>query len=179
MMNDSELPTVAIGLGSNLGDRLTHLRFGVARLRRLLEDLRLSSVYETAPVGVEEQPLFLNACCVGRTRLTARQLLSEMQDIERAAGRRSSGERWGPRELDLDLLVYGDRTCEDEHLTVPHPRVRERAFVLVPLAEVAPDLVVPGSPGETAATVTELLSRVDRTGVRPTTMQLGASGVNE
>lgn len=162
------LPRVAVALGSNLGDRLARLRFGIDRLGRVLDDLRTSSVYETEPVGYDDQPRFLNACCVGRTRLTPRQLLSELQDAERAAGRRRGGPRNGPRELDLDLLVYGDLTIDGEHLTVPHPRLRERAFVLVPLAEVAPDLVVPGDARGTLATVAELAHGIDRAGIRRT-----------
>jgi 2-amino-4-hydroxy-6-hydroxymethyldihydropteridine diphosphokinase len=147
---------VAIGLGSNLGDRLDYLRFGVGRLERVLENLRTSSVYETAPVGYPDQPRFLNACCVGQTGLTERQLLSELQDAERAAGRRRASVRYGPRTLDLDLLLYGDRSVHDEQLTLPHARLRERAFVLVPLAELTPDWVVPAGSGREAATVAEL-----------------------
>ncbi len=128
---------VAIGLGSNLGDRLAHLRRAAAELRSLLGDLRLSSVYETEPRDLAGQPRFLNACAVGRTALGPEALLARLQAIERAAGRRRGGPRYGPRPLDLDLLLYGDRVVRRPRLRVPHPRLAERAFVLVPLAEIA------------------------------------------
>ena len=167
---------VAVGIGSNLGDRLAHMRFAVERLTAVLEGLVASPVYETEPVGYDAQPTFLNACCVGRTRITAHQLLSELQDAERAAGRRRGGVRFGPRELDLDLLVYGSVTCEDQHLTLPHPRLRERAFVLLPLAEVAPELVVPAAGGRPQARVSELAATVDTAGVRRTEWRLLEGG---
>jgi len=162
----------AVGLGSNLGDRLAHLRSGVAALERHAADLAVSSVYETDPVGLPDQPRFLNACCVGRTRLSPRQLLSEMQDAERRAGRRQGGPRNGPRPLDLDLLLYSDLVIDAPGLQVPHPRLRERAFVLVPLCEIAGGWTVPGAKGEPAATVTELTEGVLRTGMRSTELEL-------
>ena len=157
---------VAIGLGSNLGDRHAHLRFGVERLREFLQDIRVSPLYETDPVGDTDQPPFLNAVCVGRTVLSARQLLSQLQDAERAAGRRRGARRFGPRTLDLDLLVYGPAVLVSAELTVPHPRLRERAFVLVPFADVAPDWIVPGDSGR-EETVAGLLSRLDTDSVYP------------
>lgn len=163
---------VAIGLGSNLGDRLAHLRFGIVRLRRILTDLRCSAVHETDPVGVKEQPAFLNACCVGRTRLSPVQLVSELLDAERRAGRRRNGPRFGPRILDLDLLLYADLVLESEHVTVPHPRIRERAFVLVPLAEIAGEWVIPASGVDEAVVVAELADRIDPTGIRRTDLDL-------
>jgi 2-amino-4-hydroxy-6-hydroxymethyldihydropteridine diphosphokinase len=163
---------IAIGLGSNLGGRLENLRFGLSRLRLTLQGVRASSVYETEPAHDPDQPMFLNACVTGRTRLTPLQLLSELQDVERRAGRRRRGPRFGPRELDLDLLLYGDQALESDCLTLPHPRIRERAFVLVPLAEIAPDWIVAGEPGEAPATVCELAGRVDRDGVRQTRHRL-------
>lgn len=159
---------VAIGLGSNLGDRAARLRFGAARLRGLLEDARWSSIHETVPELVEDQPPYLNACCVGRTRLTPQQLLSELQDAERRAGRKREGPRFGARTLDLDLLLYGEQSLETEMLTVPHARMRERAFVLVPLEEIAPDWRVPAGPGGDSTTVRELAEGVDRAGVQRT-----------
>jgi 2-amino-4-hydroxy-6-hydroxymethyldihydropteridine diphosphokinase len=135
--------TAAISLGSNLGDRQSHLRFGIYRLSRILEDMRLSNVRETAPFGVvEPQPAFLNAAVVGTTALTARELLEALLTIERERGR-DRPYRNAPRTLDLDLILYGDSVLEDEGLTVPHPRFRERPFVLEPLAEIAPNLVDP------------------------------------
>jgi 2-amino-4-hydroxy-6-hydroxymethyldihydropteridine diphosphokinase len=157
---------VAIALGSNLGDREHWIAFGVWALRRELEELRVSDLFETIPEQLEDQPLFLNACCTGRTRLAPHQLLSQLQDAERAAGRDRSGPRFGPRTLDLDLLLYGDEVIADSDLEVPHPRLRERAFVLVPLADIASEWIVPASQGATAERVDELASRVDRGGLR-------------
>ena len=154
---------IAIALGSNLGDRLENLRFGLARLRLTLQDVRASSVYETEPAHDPEQPLFLNACVTGRTRLTARQLLSELQDAERAAGRRRTNRRWEPRTLDLDLLLYGAEVVREPGLVIPHPRLHERAFVLAPLAEIAPEWIVPGPTGD-QETVATLAGRIDCTG---------------
>jgi len=164
----------AIGLGSNVGDRLGNLRLGLRAVAAHADDLQVSTVYETAPVGFEAQPPFLNACCIGWTRLTAHQLLSELQDAERTAGRRRGGPRFGPRELDLDLLLYGDQTLESDHLILPHPRIPERAFVLVPLAEIAPEWTVSGREGSLPGTVRDLAARVDRTGVRRTRLSIEA-----
>ena len=163
---------VAVGLGSNLGDRLEHLRFGLTRVRAFLQDLAVSSVYETDPIGYLEQPRFLNACCVGRTSLSALQMLSELQDAERLAGRRPSSTRYGPRALDLDLLLFGAAAFESRVLTVPHPRMSERAFVLVPLAEIAEDWPVPGAHGRDATTVAGLAGAVSREGVTRTELTL-------
>jgi 2-amino-4-hydroxy-6-hydroxymethyldihydropteridine diphosphokinase len=130
-------------------------------------------VYESEPVGVAEQPRFLNACCVGVTALTPLQLLRILQEAERAAGRQRKGPRCGPRVLDLDLLLFGDLTLRDPELTIPHPRMRERAFVLVPLAEIAPEWMVPAAgSGGTVETVAALAGRVDREGVRRTCLNL-------
>ena len=157
---------VAISLGSNLGDRAAWIEFGVRVLRRELAQLRVSALYETAPELLEDQPLFLNACCTGRTRLTPHQLLSQLQDAERAARRDRTGPRYGPRTLDLDLLLYGDELIEDSDLVVPHPRLRERGFVLVPLAEIAADWIVPASRGEEAESVGSLAGKVGTDGIR-------------
>ena len=155
---------VAIALGSNLGARLVNLRFGLARVRLILQDVRVSSVYETEPAHDPGQPMFFNACVTGRTRLSARQLLSELQDAERAAGRRPARQRWGPRTLDLDVLLYGAEVVGRPGLVIPHPRLHERAFVLVPLAEIAPQWIVPGATGG-AEIVAELAGRIDHSGV--------------
>lgn len=166
------LKRVAVALGSNRGDRFAMLRFGIERLSWVLEEPRASSVYETVPVHYDAQALFLNACCVGRTALTAQQLLSAMQDAERSAGRSSGGPKFGPRELDLDLLLYEELILVTEHLVIPHPRLRERAFVLVPLAEIAPDWKVPATPEREAAMVAQLAGAVDRTGISRTELEL-------
>jgi 2-amino-4-hydroxy-6-hydroxymethyldihydropteridine diphosphokinase len=165
MSRTSSIHSFAVGLGSNVGDRLEHLRFGRRRIAAVARVLRCSRVYETAPVHVTDQRPFLNACCVGETRLTPRQLLSHLQDAERAAGRDRSGPRFGPRTLDLDLLLYGTECVETDDLVVPHPRLRDRAFVLVPLAEVAGDWMVPATDAGPAETVAELAERVGSEGV--------------
>jgi 2-amino-4-hydroxy-6-hydroxymethyldihydropteridine diphosphokinase len=135
--------TAAVSLGSNLGDRHAHLDYAVSRLRILFTNLRVSSYQDTDPVGVpDHQPLFLNAAVVGDTALVARSLLDALLAIERERGR----ERPFPgaaRTLDLDLVLYGSLVIDEPGLIVPHPRFRERLFVLDPLAEIAPDLVDP------------------------------------
>ena len=152
---------VAVGLGSNLGERTRHLHAGLRVLGRLLSDLRTSRVYETVPVGGPGgQPRFLNACCVGWTRRSPGELLEAFGAAERRAGR-SAEDRAGPRPLDLDLLLYGERRIESPDLVVPHPRMTRRAFVLVPLAELISDAPVPG----TERTVGELAARMDPGGI--------------
>lgn len=162
----------AVGLGSNLADRMANLRLGLKAVAAHAEDLVVSTVYETEPMHLEAQAPFLNACCVGVTRLTPHQFLSELQDAERRAGRRRGGPRYGPRELDLDLLLFGDLTLESEHLVVPHPWLRERAFVLVPLAEIAADWVVPAAGDQQPATVRELAEAVTHAGIERTELKL-------
>ena len=167
-----EAERIAIGLGSNVGDRLASLRTGLRAVAAHATDLVVSAVYETEPVLFEAQGPFLNACCVGWTRLTPRQLLSDLQDAERRAGRRRGGPRFGPRELDLDVLLYGDLVLEGDRLTIPHPGIRERAFVLVPLAEIAADWTVPASGDRVSATVAELMEALDHTGIVRTELEL-------
>jgi 2-amino-4-hydroxy-6-hydroxymethyldihydropteridine diphosphokinase len=146
---------VAIGLGSNLGDREAHLAFAADRLAGLLRTLKLSRWHETEPVGVEPQPRFLNGAAVGETGRSARQLLDDLLTIERERGRERPSPGT-PRTLDLDLLLVGDQILNEPGLIVPHPRLRERRFVLEPLAEIAPALVDP----VTGLTVAALLSRL-------------------
>jgi 2-amino-4-hydroxy-6-hydroxymethyldihydropteridine diphosphokinase len=143
---------VAIALGSNLGDRASHLSCAVERLRQLLGELHVSSYFETEPVGVGPQPTFLNAAVTAETSLAARELLTRLLAIEKEHGR----ERPQPgaaRTLDLDLILYGDEVIDEPELQVPHPRFRERRFVLEPLAAIASDWRDP----VTGATVGELL----------------------
>jgi 2-amino-4-hydroxy-6-hydroxymethyldihydropteridine diphosphokinase len=132
-----------VGLGSNLGDRPSNL---ASALERLTADgvrvLRRSDLYETAPVGVVDQPWFLNAVAELRVSLTPRALLELFKTIERDLGRRPT-RRWGERVIDLDLLLYGAEEVDDPDLTVPHPELWRRLFVLVPLAELRPDLHAP------------------------------------
>ncbi|MDH3428061.1 MAG: 2-amino-4-hydroxy-6-hydroxymethyldihydropteridine diphosphokinase, partial [Gemmatimonadota bacterium] len=112
---------VAVALGSNEGDRAANLRFGAAGLLQMDAAFRFSAVFETRPMHVVDQAPFLNACAIGWTILTARQFLDRLQNIERCAGRRPGGQRYGPRSLDLDLLLYGDHVIDGPGLTVPHP----------------------------------------------------------
>lgn len=132
---------MALALGSNLGDRAANLRAGVAALRAVIEVERVSSVYATEPVG-PAQPEYLNAALVGTTRLAPRPLLRAALAVEAEAGRVRT-VRDAPRTLDIDLVLYGDRRLVAPDLIVPHPRWRERGFVLAPLGEIAPDWVDP------------------------------------
>ncbi len=127
-----------VGLGSNLGDRLAHLETAV---RSIPDVVAISSVYETVPVGGPAgQPAYLNAVVELDTELSPRQLLEVARALEGRAGR-VRAERWGPRTLDVDILLVGELTVDEEDLQVPHPRMWERRFVMEPLSEVAPDLV--------------------------------------
>jgi 2-amino-4-hydroxy-6-hydroxymethyldihydropteridine diphosphokinase len=147
------LTGVAIAVGSNLGDRDGYLRSAIAALQPAIKNLRVSTFHDTAPIGVGAQPTFLNATAVGETSLSARALLDTLLTLEREFGRERpfSG---APRTLDLDLILYGDAIIDEApSLIVPHPRFRERRFVLEPLAEIAPDWRDP----VTRQTVEELL----------------------
>jgi len=146
---------IYLALGANLGDRRANLAAAVARLREQVTVDAVSSLYETEPAYVSDQPRFLNAVLRGHTALDPMALLVFVKDIERALGR-VAGPRFGPRIVDIDLLLYGDETIDTPDLTIPHPRLAERPFVLVPLAEIAPDLAPPGwdqSIGERAGAV--------------------------
>jgi 2-amino-4-hydroxy-6-hydroxymethyldihydropteridine diphosphokinase len=142
----------AFGLGSNLGDRRAHLEAAVVGLRAAGTVLAVSSFHDTAPVG-PPQPRYLNAALVLETAMTPLELLAIAQELESRAGR-ERGVLWGPRTLDVDLLLYGDRIVREEGLVVPHPRLHERLFVLEPLAEIALDWPVPGL----GRTVSDLLA---------------------
>ena len=139
---------VVLALGSNLGDRAATLRSAVAMLRDVdgLLDLRVSPVFETPPVGGPEQGPYLNAVVAGRTTLAPRAVLGAAQRVEAAHGRERV-VRWGPRTLDVDVIAVGDLVSSDAELTLPHPRARERGFVLVPWAVVDPAAVLPGAHG--------------------------------
>lgn len=144
---------VAIALGSNLGDRRGHLLWAFEQLGSFLGNIRVSTIRETDPVGVPDtHPRFLNAAVVGETSLSASALLTALLDLERRQGRERP-YRWAPRTLDLDLILVGDQVLEAGGLIVPHPRFRERRFVLEPLAELEPDWVDP----VTGKSVAELL----------------------
>jgi 2-amino-4-hydroxy-6-hydroxymethyldihydropteridine diphosphokinase len=132
--------TVYLSLGANLGDRLANLRLALARIQTLARLEDVSSLYETEPQGVSDQPLFLNAVCRVTTGLEPQALLRFLKNLEQEIGRQPGGQRWGPRPIDLDILLYDGRVVDAPELTIPHPRLAERAFVLVPLCELAPEL---------------------------------------
>lgn len=135
---------VYLSLGSNLGDRRDSLERAVRRLEETagVRVTKVSSVYRSAPLGVTEQPEFANLALEAHTALAPRVLLEAVKGIERALGR-TPGERWGPRVIDIDILMYDSLSVEDDDLVLPHPRMEERAFVIVPLAEIAPELTLP------------------------------------
>lgn len=152
---------VAIALGSNLGDRGAHLAFALSALPGFITNLQRSTWHDTIPVGVSpDQPRYLNGVVIGETALTARELLERLLMIERVAGRLRKVPI-APRTLDLDLILFGEHRIEEPGLVVPHPRFRERLFVLEPLAEVAPGWVDPG----TGHTIIALLE--ERRALRP------------
>lgn len=143
----SGAPTRAyVGLGSNLGEPVAQLMAALSELAELpsTELLHHSGLYRSAPLGPIDQPDYMNAVAALDTRLDPHELLAALQALEHRHGRVRAGVRWGPRILDLDLLVFGDLCLASESLTMPHPRIAERDFVLRPLAEIAPTLEIPG-----------------------------------
>jgi 2-amino-4-hydroxy-6-hydroxymethyldihydropteridine diphosphokinase len=155
------MPKCAIALGSNLGDSLTTLQNALKLLDRIsgISVTSVSSWYKTAPVG-PPQPDYLNGCALLEVELNPQELLARLLEIEQQFGR-VRRERWGPRTLDLDLILFDDLILQSADLEIPHPRMRERAFVLVPLAEIAPDWVDPVS----GKSIDRLLEGLDRSGV--------------
>lgn len=153
-----------VAVGSNLDDPRAQVLRGFDALSRLpgSQLLARSRLYRSAPWGVTGQPEFVNAAAAVETNLAPRELLDALLGIERAAGRDRSGARWGPRVLDLDLLLHGKLECHEPGLVLPHPHLHERAFVLLPLNDLAPDLEVPGR-----GRVRELLAGVDAGGCEP------------
>lgn len=152
--------TVLIALGSNLGSRLENLRTARENLREVLDLQRISSVYETEPWGYSEQPAFLNQVVEGTTRLSPSALLEALKAIEARMGREKTF-RYGPRLIDLDLLFYDNLIWQSQELTIPHPQLHERSFVLVPLEEIAPQWQHP----VIRKTIAELAADIDRQGV--------------
>ncbi len=151
---------VFLALGANLGDRQGNILQALQYLQGKVEVLGVSSFYETEPVGYVDQPRFLNAVCEVDTELSPHDLLRLAKWVEQRMGR-TANFRNGPRPIDVDLILYGDEVIDDKDLTVPHPRMEERAFVLVPLAEIAPDVIHPVS----GRRISELVDRSDRSGV--------------
>jgi len=137
---------VFVGIGCNLGERAATIETAVSSLADLpgCDNLSVSSLYETEPLGPADQPDYLNAVAGFDCALEAHALLDCLQQIEQKHGRVRTGKRWGPRTLDLDLLLYGRTLINSERLTVPHPGIAGRSFVLVPLLEIEPNLVIPG-----------------------------------
>ena len=152
----------ALALGSNLGDAAGNVSLALLKLDDVegLTLLRLSKLYRTPPWGLEDQPDFINACAMFETELSPEDLLAACKRLEVEMGR-VPAERWGPRLIDIDLIWMDGQTRNSEMLTLPHPRMLERAFVLVPLAEIAPDLEIGG------ASVQTHLSRLDTSGIEP------------
>lgn len=154
---------VYLSLGTNLGEREENLRAARAGLPPAVQPQSVSPIYETPPWGYEQQPNFLNQVVQGVTGLAPLDLLHALKNLEVRLGREATF-RYGPRIIDLDILVYGEQIVALPELTIPHPRLAERAFVLVPLADVAPGLVLPGMGGKT---IRELLAAVDSRSIRP------------
>ena len=153
---------VYLGLGANVGNRLANLRVALARMRTFTRLEAVSRLYETAPVGLEEQPPFLNAACRVVTGLEPAALLRFLKNLETEIGRRPGGPPGGPRPIDLDILLYGERVVETDDLRIPHPRLAERAFVLAPLCDLAPEMRHPSL----GKTMRELLNAVSEAGVK-------------
>jgi 2-amino-4-hydroxy-6-hydroxymethyldihydropteridine diphosphokinase len=159
-VNQSPDVPVYLALGANLGDRLASLQAAITALSAWLHDLVCSPVYETEPWGYTDQPTFLNQAVSGETHLPPEDLLIKLQSLEKKLGRKPTF-RYGPRPIDIDILMYADQIRKTPSLVLPHPRLHERAFVLVPLVDIAPDLVHP----TLGKSMRQLLADVDRTGV--------------
>ncbi len=152
------LPEVWVGIGSNVGDRNEHLEFAVRELAKLGKIARLSSIYETEPWGRKDQACFLNAvCALSVEDLDPFLFLEIVKGIESKAGRESDSSKWGPRSLDIDLLFWGDEVVDTDQLIIPHPEICSRRFVLVPILEIAPDLVHP----TTGKKISEILANCE------------------
>ena len=153
--------TVYLALGTNLGDRQANLEAALDALSSQIRLLDESAIYQTAPWGYEDQPDFLNQVVRAETTLSPRESLAFVKRVEEQVGREPSF-RYGPRKIDIDILFYEDWIVDEDDLIIPHPRLHQRAFVLVPLADLAPDLCHP----ELKSTVLEMLKEVDTTGVK-------------
>jgi 2-amino-4-hydroxy-6-hydroxymethyldihydropteridine diphosphokinase len=154
------MPTIYLSLGTNLGQRQHNLLRTIAGLEEEMVITAVSPIYQTPPWGFTDQPDFLNLCLAATTSLTPDDLLHFIKKLEKRL-RREQAVRWGPRLIDIDILFYDDLVSRSEELTIPHPQVARRAFVLVPLADIAPDLVHP----QTGQTVRQMVTAVDTSGV--------------
>ena len=159
-MSEPHNHSVILGLGANLSDRLINLCEATNLLSKFSTIQRNSRIYETEPWGYADQPKFLNQVVIINTRLEPLELLNRLKDIERQMGR-TTGPRYGPRPIDLDILFYDDLVLETLELTIPHPAISERAFLLVPLVEIVPELVHP----KLHCMIAGLLEKVDKQGV--------------
>lgn len=151
------MKTIYIGLGSNLGDRDANLKRAIKALAPEVTVTKLSAIYETVPMYVEHQPKFLNMACEATTELAPLQVLHKLQQVEREGGREAHTHNQ-PRTIDADLLFYGNETLKTSELTVPHPQIVERGFVLIPMNDIAPDFVHP----ILGVTIAELCTRFDK-----------------
>lgn len=154
------MTNIFLGIGGNLGDRHRLMRTAVAEIRKVLDDVRVSSLYESAAWGVTDQPAFLNAVVRARTSLEPLELLDAMQAIENDLGRVRK-QHWGPRAIDIDILLYGSQVIDEPRLKVPHPYMAQRGFVLRPLADLAAGLTLPDG-----SLVGELLTTVSQDDLR-------------
>ena len=159
-MTISDQTSVILSLGSNLEDRCANLQQALVELSSQFLIEKASSVYETPPWGYLEQPLFLNQVVSGKTSLSPHELLVFVKEIETGMGRVKNFQN-GPRLIDIDILLFGEQIINTEDLVIPHPRMQERGFVLLPLSEIEPDLTIPG----TNNSVTDFLHKVDQTGI--------------
>jgi 2-amino-4-hydroxy-6-hydroxymethyldihydropteridine diphosphokinase len=160
-MTLNPLSTIYLALGSNLGDRSANLRAAIAALPPDVHVVQESQIYETPPWGFTDQPAFLNMALKGKTVLGPVELLHRLKNLETGLGRQPS-VRWGPRLIDMDILFYAGLILEIQGLVIPHPHLHERAFVLVPLADLAPDLIHPVF----CKSVRELMAELDSSGVK-------------
>ena len=156
------MQAIYLGLGTNLGDRAANLQAAVIGLAKELVITAVSPLYQTAPWGVTDQPDFINMCLAAETELSPIELLTFIKDLEVEIGRLPS-KRWGPRLIDIDLLFYANQILETENLKIPHPELAERAFVLCPLADIAPNFVHP----VLRQTIAALAAKVGDEGIRP------------